>query len=89
MLMDDQASESCTRTLRPECARATAFAGPDVGPGVIAMASTAIVQGLTGRAEIAIVFWFVGETVGTEVGTPLSVDTSRPPPIRALVLARR
>jgi hypothetical protein len=36
------------------------------------MASTAIVQGLTGRAEIAIVFWFVGETVGTEVGTPLS-----------------
>ena len=37
------------------------------------MTLAAVVQGLTGRAEIAIVFRFVRETLGTEVRTPLSV----------------
>jgi hypothetical protein len=56
--MDDQTSQSRTGALRPERARATPFACPDVGPGVIAMTLTAVVQGLTSRADIAIVFQF-------------------------------
>src|SRR5713101_3549089 len=73
--MDDQASESRTRALRSERARATPFACSDVGPGVIAMTSAAVVHNLTGRADIAIVFRFVSETLGSEEWTPLSVDT--------------
>src|SRR5882762_3397590 len=73
--MDDQASESRTRALLSELARATPFASPDVSPGVIAMTLTAVVQGLTSRADIAIVFRLVSETLGTEEWTPLSVNT--------------
>src|ERR1700719_3503846 len=80
--MDDQASESRTRALRPERARATPFACPDVGPGVMAMTLAAIVQRLTRRTEIAIVFRFISETRGTEEWTPLSVDTVAGPHIR-------
>ena len=87
--MDDQASESRTRTLRPERARATPFACPDVGPGVIAMTLAAVVQGLTGRADIAIVFQFVSETLGTEEWTPLSVDTVAGPHIGSDVTIRQ
>src|SRR5262249_19049152 len=36
--------------------------------------STAIVQWLASRTDIAIVFGLVSETLGPEVGTPLSVD---------------
>ena len=43
--------------------------------GAIAMNSTAIVEGLACGTDIAVVFRFVGETLGTEVGTPLAVDT--------------
>ena len=39
------------------------------------MTPAAVVQGLTGRTDIAIVFRFVRETLGTEERTPLSVDT--------------
>jgi hypothetical protein len=39
------------------------------------MTLAAVVQGLTGRADIAIVFRLVSETVGTEEWTSLSVDT--------------
>src|ERR1700690_2979382 len=73
--MDDQASKSRTRALRSEVARAAPFACPDVSPSVIAMTSAAVVQGLTGRADIAIVFRFVSETLGAEKWTPLSADT--------------
>ena len=88
-LMDDQASESRTRALRPERARATPFAGPDVCPGVIAMTLAAVVQGLTGRADIAIVFQFVSETLGSEEWTPLSVDTVAGPHIGSDVTIRQ
>ena len=87
--MDDQASESRTGALRPERARATPFACPDVGPGVIAMTLTAVVQGLTSRADIAIVFQFVSETLGTEERTPLSVDTVAGPHIGSDVTIRQ
>lgn len=73
--MDDQASESRTGALRSERARATPFACSDVGPGVNAMTLTTVVQRLTGRAEIAILFRFISETLGAEEWTPLSVDT--------------
>src|SRR5215831_4294468 len=75
MLMDHQATESCTGALRSERAWAAPFAGADVSPGVVAMTLATVVQRLTRRADIAIVFRFVGETLGTEERTPLSVDT--------------
>jgi hypothetical protein len=39
------------------------------------MTLTTVVQRLTGRAEIAILFRFISETLGAEEWTPLSVDT--------------
>src|SRR3974377_2539884 len=39
------------------------------------MTSATIVQRLTGRADIAIVFRFISESLGTEEWTSLSVDT--------------
>ena len=83
--MDDQASESRTRALRSEYAWATPFACPDVSPGMIAMTLAAVVQKLTGRADIAIVFRFVSETLGTEEWTPLSVDTVADPHIGVML----
>ena len=80
--MDDQAAESRTRALRSERARATPFAGPDVGPGVIAMTSATVVLGLTRRADIAIVFRFISKTIGSEEWTPFSVDTIASPHVR-------
>jgi len=50
---------------------------------MIAMTSTAIVQWLTCRTDIAIVFLFVGETLGTEERAVLSVDTVTSPHIRS------
>ena len=73
--MDDKAPERRTGALRSERAGPTPFACTDVGPGVIAMTLTAVVQGLAGGTEIAIVFGLVGKTFGTEERTPLSVDT--------------
>jgi len=64
--------ESRTGALRSQRTRAT------LGPGVIAMTSAAVVQHLTGRAEIAIVFRFVRETLGTEEWTPLNRLLKRP-----------
>jgi hypothetical protein len=46
------------------------------------MTLAAVVQGLTGRADIAIVFRFVSETVGTEEWAVLAVDTVAGPHIR-------
>ena len=89
MLMNAQAAESRTGALWSERARATPFACPDVGPGVIAMTLAAVVQGLTGRADIAIVFRFVSETLGTEEWTPLSVDTVAGPHIGSDVTIRQ
>jgi hypothetical protein len=48
-----------------------------------------VVQGLTGRADIAIVFRFVSETLGAEEWTPLSVDTVAGPHIGGDVTIRR
>ena len=73
--MDNQAAEGSASALWSQRARATTFARPDVGPTVIPMTLAAIVQRLTGRAEIAIVFRFVSETLGTEEWTPLSVKS--------------
>jgi transposase len=72
-----------------EHARTTPFARPDVGPSVIAMTSTAVVQGLARRADIAIVFRFVRETLGTKIWAPLSVDTVAGPHIGSDVTIRQ
>src|SRR5437868_13487590 len=80
--MDDQATESRTGALRSERTRAAPFACADIGPGAIAMTSATIVQRLTGRAAIAVVFWFVSETLGSGEGTPLSVDAAPGAPVR-------
>ena len=75
VLMDDKAPEGGTGALWSERARATLFAGPDVVEGSIAINSATVVQELAGRADVATVFRFVGETLGAKEGTPLSVDT--------------
>src|SRR5215471_1152965 len=46
--MDDQASKSSTGALRPERARPTAFACPNIGINMIAMAAATVVQRLAG-----------------------------------------
>ena len=47
----------------------------NVVEGAIPINSTPIVKGLACGTDIAIVFRFVNEAIGTEVGTPLSEDT--------------
>src|ERR1700730_6793611 len=74
VLVDDKASEGSTGALWSERARATLFACPDVVVSAVPMNPTAVVQGLASRTEIAIVFRFVGKTLGTEEWTFLSVD---------------
>jgi hypothetical protein len=56
---------------------------------MIAMALTTVVQGLTGRADIAIVLRFVSETLGSEEWTPFSVDTVAGSHIRSDVPIRQ
>jgi len=73
--VDDKAPEGSAGALWSERARATLFACPDVVEGSIAINSATIVEELASRTEIAIVFRFVDKTIGTEVGTPLSVNT--------------
>ena len=75
VLVDDKAPEGSTGALWSERARATLFACPDVVVGAVPMNPTAVVQGLTGGADIAIVFRFVRETLGAKEWAPLSVDT--------------
>src|SRR5258708_38648905 len=53
------------------------------------MTLAAVVQGLTSRADVAIVFRFVTETLGTEEWTPLSVDTIAGPHIGRAVPIRQ
>ena len=74
VLVDDQAPEGSTGALWSERAWATFFGCSDVVEGSIAINSAIVVQGLTGRTGVAIVFRVVGETLGTKVGTSLSVD---------------
>src|SRR5947209_8841319 len=63
VLVDDKAPEGSTGALWSERARATLFACPDVIVSAVPMNPTAVVQGLAGGADIAIVFRFVGETL--------------------------
>src|SRR5215471_1576420 len=72
--MDDQASKSSTGALRPERARPTPFACPNIGISMIAMAAATVVQRLAGGTDMAIVFRFVIKTLGTVERTPLSAD---------------
>jgi hypothetical protein len=74
VLVDDQAPEGSTGALWSERARTTLFACPDVVEGAIPINSPSIVERLTGRAELAIVFRFVRESLGAKEWAPLSVD---------------
>ena len=51
------------------------FACPDVVEGSIAINSATVVEELASRTDVAIVFRFVGETLGAKEWAPLSVDT--------------
>src|SRR5437660_1604420 len=66
VLVDDKAPEGSTGALWSERARATLFACPDVVVSAVPMNPTTVVQGLAGGADIAIVFRFVGETLGAK-----------------------
>jgi hypothetical protein len=86
VLVDDEAPEGSARALWSERARSTLIACPDVVVSAVPMYPTAIVQGLTGGADIAIVFRFVGPEFRSAVsalcqckvhqeGLPLSLPT--------------
>src|SRR5947209_9589024 len=75
VLVDDKAPEGSTGALWSERAWATLFACPDVVEGSIAINSATVVEELASRTDVAIVFRFVGETLGAEEGAPLSMDT--------------
>jgi len=66
VLVDDKAPEGSTGALWSERARATLFACPNVVESAVPINSPAVVQGLTGGADIAIVFRFISETFGAE-----------------------
>ena len=75
VLMDDKTTEGSTGALWPQGARAALFLCPDIVEGSIAINSATIVEELASRTDIAIVFRFVGETLGAKEWTPLAVDT--------------
>ena len=75
VLVDDKTPEGSTGALWSKRARATLFACPDVVEGAIPINSPPLVERLTGGADIAIVFRFVGETLGAKEWAPLSMDT--------------
>jgi hypothetical protein len=75
VLVDDKAPEGSTGALWSERARATLFACPDVVEGSIAINSATVVEELASRTDVAIVFRFVGETLGAKEWASLSVDT--------------
>src|SRR6478672_3279622 len=81
VLVDDQSSEGSAGALWSERARAALFACPDVVEGAIPIHAPPIVERLTGGADIAIVFRFVGESLGAKEWAPLSVDTVTGPHI--------
>ena len=83
VLVDDEASEASAGALWSKRARATLFACPDVVEGSIAINSATIVEELASRTDIAIVFRFVGETLGAKEWAPLSVDTVTGPHVRS------
>jgi hypothetical protein len=89
VLVDDETPEGSTGALWPERARATLFACPDVVEGSIAINSATVVQGLTGGADIAIVFRFVRETLGAKEWASLSVDTVTGPHVGSDVTIRQ
>src|SRR5579864_6973554 len=53
----------------------TLFACPDVVEGSIAINSSTVVEELASGTDVAIVFRFVGKTLGAKEWAPLSVDT--------------
>src|SRR3954469_26043355 len=75
VLVDDKAPEGSTGALWPERARAALFSCPDVVEGSIAINPATVVEELASRTEIAIVFRFVGETLGAKEWASLAVDT--------------
>src|ERR1700732_3657852 len=75
VLVDDKAAKGSTGALWSERARATLFACPDVVEGSIAINSATVVEELASRTDIAIVFRFVGKTLGAKEWASLSVDT--------------
>src|SRR5438477_5163550 len=83
VLVDDEAPESSTGALWSERTWATFFACSDVVEGSIAINSATVVEELTSRTDIAIVFRFVGETLGAKEWAPLSVDTVTGPHVRS------
>src|SRR5215471_2526158 len=72
--MDGKEAECSAGALGFERTPTATFAGPDIGIGTVPHAAATIVQRLARRADIAILSRFVGETLGTEEWTPLSVD---------------
>jgi hypothetical protein len=73
--VDDEAAEGSAGALWSERTWATFFACSDVVEGSIAINLATVVEELTSRTDVAIVFRFVRETLGSKEWAPLSVDT--------------
>src|SRR5256712_11353025 len=63
MHVDGKTAEGCASALRSLRAGTTTFAGSDVGIGAISSAPAAVVEWLTGGAEIAVAFRLIGKTL--------------------------
>jgi hypothetical protein len=72
--MDDKAAEGGAGALRSLRACPTAFAGPDIGQGTVAMTSAAVVDGLACGTDIAVAFRLVGKSLWTVEWAVLSVN---------------
>jgi hypothetical protein len=63
--VDGQKTKDSTGALRFERTSTATFPGPDVSKGTVPQVAATVVQGLTRGADVAIVLWFVSETLGT------------------------
>src|ERR1035438_1519070 len=75
MHVDGKTAEGCAGALRSLRACPTTFAGSDVGIGAISSAPAAVVELLTGGAEIAVAFRLIGKPLRAVERAVLSVDT--------------
>ena len=87
--MDVQRPKRGAGALRFQRTRTTTFAGSNVVEGAIPISSTPIVEWLASGTDIAVVFRFVREALGTEVWTPLPVDAVAGPHVRGDVPIRQ
>src|SRR3989449_11771554 len=97
MHVDGKTAEGCASALRSLRAGTTTFAGSDVGIGAISSAPAAVVEWLTGGAEIAVAFRLIGKPpraveravlfVGNVPRAHIGGDVPVPQPLQKIAIA--